>query len=62
MSSIRPPRTLGTALVWVGGGALAGALSGGAGPWPTVVALGLSSALAVVGLRVGLRPRAWLGP
>lgn len=62
MSAITPPRSLGSPLAWLGGGALLGALLGPDSPIATVVALGLSSALALVGLRIGLRPRAWVGP
>jgi competence protein ComEC len=53
-----------TPLAWLGAGALVGALLGppglaGLGP---IVAVGLASCLVVVGLRIGLRPRRWVGP
>ncbi len=61
MSPARP-RSLGSPLTWLGGGALGGALIGPGSLLGPVVALGLASGLAIVGLRIALRPRAWLGP
>jgi competence protein ComEC len=57
-------RSLASVFTWLGAGALLGALVGPhaltqIGP---VIAVGLGSALAAVGIRIGLRPRQWLGP
>ncbi|GAB4201337.1 MAG: DNA internalization-related competence protein ComEC/Rec2 [Sandaracinaceae bacterium] len=57
-------------LPWIGAGALLGALLGpmvcvelgSASLVPSVLALALGSALLLVGVRLGHRPRAWLGP
>jgi competence protein ComEC len=64
MTDRAPRRSLTSSLTWLGAGALLGALLAPAslstiGP---VVAIGVGSCLAVVGLRIGLRPRQWVGP